>query len=92
MEQTGERTAVRPSDSHTGSPVCRQEMVRTSHSDHKLGLSASFHPATEIAEQEQKMSDHHNNTTDTVSHAEDVLRGKHTEHRGTADKDGGAFS
>lgn len=77
MERTGERTAVPSSDSHTGSPVSRQSTLRRSHT----GTVSLLPSHTEVAEQEHKMSDNHN-TTDTVSHAEEVLHGNHTEHRG----------
>lgn len=36
----------------------------------QAGTFSLLSSATEIAEQEQKMSDNHDNTTDTVSHAE----------------------
>lgn len=84
MEQTGERTAVRSSESHRQSCVQtvngEESHKKVTSRDFQLGDSLISSP-TETAEQEQKMSDNHNDATDTVSHTEEVLHGKHTDHR-----------
>lgn len=69
----------------------RQSCVQTVNGENitlrsQAGTFSLVSSATEIAEQEQEMSDNHDNTTDTVSHAEEVLHGTHTEHRGQQTK------
>lgn len=52
----------------------------------QAGTFSLLSSATEIAEQEQKMSDNHDNTTDTLVTLNEVLHGKHRA-QGTGDKD-----
>lgn len=84
LEQTEERTAIWSSDSHTGSPVCRQwngeNVTKRSQAGTFSSVTVSFHHPLKLLNKNRRCQII-TTTQPTLRHTEEVLHGKHTDHR-----------